>query len=74
MSCYSLGISTFYHDSAACLLENGKIVGRVKDTMVSGNTYQLLKKVTAIGRDPKWVGGSLNLPPLCFSKVSVASK
>jgi len=55
-------------------IENGKIVGRVKDTMVSGNTYQLLKKITAIGKDPKWVGGSLNLPPLYFSKVSVASK
>jgi PmbA protein len=29
-------------------VENGKIVGRVKDTMVSGNIYQLLKHLPAV--------------------------
>ncbi|MFC2060415.1 TldD/PmbA family protein [Chloroflexota bacterium] len=53
---------------------NGTIVGRVKNTMVSGNIYQLLKQITAIGSDAKWVGGSLNTPSLYFSSVSVASK
>ncbi|HEX9976089.1 MAG TPA: TldD/PmbA family protein, partial [Dehalococcoidales bacterium] len=37
-------------------IENGKIVGRVKDTMVSGNIYQLLKEIAAIGSDARWVG------------------
>ncbi len=55
-------------------VENGKIVGRVKDTMVSGNVYQLLKQIAAIGNEVKWVGGFLNTPPLYFSSVSVASK
>ncbi|MDZ4231006.1 MAG: metallopeptidase TldD-related protein, partial [Dehalococcoidales bacterium] len=55
-------------------VENGKIVGRVKDTMVSGNIYQLLKQIAAIGSESKWVGGFLNTPPLYFSSVSVASK
>lgn len=55
-------------------IESGKIVGRVKDTMVSGNIYQLLKQITAIGSEAKWVGGFLNTPPLYFSSVSVASK
>lgn len=55
-------------------VENGKIVGRVKDTMVSGNIYQLLKEITAVGSEAKWVGGSLFVPPLYFSRVSVASK
>ncbi len=55
-------------------VENGKIVGRVKDTMVSGNIYQLLKQITAIGSEAKWVGGFLNTPPLYFPSVSVASK
>ena len=55
-------------------VENGKIIGRVKDTMVSGNIYQLLKEIAAIGSEAKWVGGSLNTPPLYFSSVSVASK
>ncbi|MFH0913976.1 MAG: metallopeptidase TldD-related protein, partial [Chloroflexota bacterium] len=48
--------------------------GRVKNTMVSGNIYQLLKEIAAIGSDIRWVGGSLRTPSLYFSRVSVASK
>jgi PmbA protein len=55
-------------------VENGKIAGRVKDTMVSGNIYQLLKQIAALGSDAKWVGGFLNTPPIYLPKVSVASK
>jgi PmbA protein len=55
-------------------IERGKIVGRVKDTMVSGNVYELLKNVTAIGSDAKWVGGSVYTPSLYCPKLSVASK
>lgn len=55
-------------------VESGKIVGRVKDTMVSGNIYQILKQITAIGSEAKWVGGFLNTPPLYCPKVSVTSK
>ena len=55
-------------------VESGKIVGRVKDTMVSGNIYQLLKQITAIGSQATWVDGFLNTPPLYFPGVSVAAK
>ena len=55
-------------------IESGKIVGRVKDTMVSGNIYQALKKVAAIGSDTRWVGGSLKTPSIYCSGLSVASK
>jgi PmbA protein len=55
-------------------IENGKIVGRVKDTMVSGNIYKLLKDIAAIGNDARWVGGSLYTPSLYLPGVSVASK
>jgi PmbA protein len=55
-------------------IESGKIVGRAKDTMVSGNIYQLLKQIAAIGSDAKWVGGFLNTPSLYFPNVSVATK
>ncbi len=55
-------------------VESGKIVGRVKDTMVSGNVYELLKQITAIGSDAKWVGGFLNTPPLYLPSVAVVSK
>jgi len=55
-------------------VENGEITGRVKDTMVSGNIYQALKTVVAVGSEAKWVGGSLQTPHLYCSGLSVASK
>jgi PmbA protein len=55
-------------------VESGKIVGRVKDTMVSGNVYQLLKQITAIGSDARWVGSFLKTPHLYCPSLSVASK
>jgi PmbA protein len=55
-------------------VENGKIVGRVKDTMVSGNVYQVLKEVAAIGSKPEWVGGFIQTPYIYCPSLSVASK
>jgi PmbA protein len=55
-------------------IESGKIVGRVKNTMVSGNVYQVLKELTAVGSRAEWVGGFLCTPPLYCPRLSVASK
>ena len=55
-------------------VENGKIIGRVKDTMVSGNVYKVLKEITAIGNDAKWLGGFLNSPSIYCPNLSVAVK
>ena len=55
-------------------IESGRIIGRVKDTMVSGNVYQLLKEITAVGSDAKWEGGSINTPSFYCPGVSVAVK
>ncbi len=55
-------------------VENGEIVGRVKDTMVSGNVYEALRSLLAIGRGARWVGGMLRTPPLYIADLAVASK
>jgi len=55
-------------------VENGEITGRVKNTMLSGNIYQALKQITAIGKESKWVGGFLQTPHICCPGLSVASK
>ncbi|MFC2007816.1 TldD/PmbA family protein [Chloroflexota bacterium] len=55
-------------------VENGRITGRVKDTMVSGNVYELLKGIAAVGSEPRWVGGFLHTPHLYFHSLSVSSK
>jgi len=55
-------------------VENGEIVGRVKDTMIAGNVYQVLKEFLGIGQEARWVGGIVQTPPLYCSRVSVAAK
>jgi PmbA protein len=55
-------------------IENGEITGRVKDTIVAGNVYQLLKQIEAIGKDARWVEGFLFTPCIYCSALSVASK
>jgi len=65
---YSIGLSPGLY------VEGGEIVGHMKDTMVAGNIYELLKQVAAIGNDTKWVGSFLNTPSIYCPSVSVASK
>jgi PmbA protein len=55
-------------------VENGKITGRVKDTMVSGNVYKILMDIPAIGSEAKWLGGFLQTPPFYLKGLSVSSK
>jgi len=55
-------------------VESGKIVGRVKNTMVSGNVYQVLKEIIAIGSEAKWVGGFLQTPHFYCPSLSVSTK
>ena len=54
-------------------IEQGKVTGRVKDTMVAGNVYALLNNVRSLENKATWVGGSLLLPHLCFNAVAVAT-
>ena len=55
-------------------VEGGRIRGRVKDCMVSGNVYQALSSLVGIGSEARWVGGSLHAPPIACDGVSVATK
>ena len=51
-------------------IKDGKIRGRVKDVMISGNTYKMLKELVAIGRGARFVG-SIRTPPLYFKEINV---
>ncbi|MCH8284843.1 MAG: TldD/PmbA family protein, partial [Chloroflexi bacterium] len=55
-------------------IKNGRIQGRVKNTMISGNVYDALNKIVAIGDTAEWVGGSLSTPPICCLGVTVSKK
>ncbi|MGB5714826.1 MAG: TldD/PmbA family protein [Waterburya sp.] len=51
-------------------VKHGKITGRVKDTAIAGNIYQVLKQIMAIGNDSTW-NGSCNTPSLLVDGISV---
>jgi PmbA protein len=55
-------------------IERGRVVGRVKDTMVSGNVYKVLADVVALSREARWVGGGIYCPAVVCKGVSVSSK
>ncbi|MCX6012085.1 MAG: TldD/PmbA family protein [Chloroflexi bacterium] len=54
-------------------IENGKIAGRVKDTIISGNIYDILKEVVAIGSESRWVG-TLKTSPVYCRELAVSTK
>ena len=55
-------------------IEKGEIVGRVKDVMLAGNSYDALNHVAAIGDRAEWVWGSLKTPPIQIEGLSVVAK
>ena len=59
--------------SLGFLIESGEIAGRVKDTMISGNVYDVLNRVDAISSDARVVWGSRELPMLRCTGVEVAA-
>jgi len=58
--------------AVAFKIEGGEIVGRVKNTMIAGNAYTLLKeRLIGLGSDLQWVGGALRSPAIAVDGVSV---
>ncbi|MGB6371225.1 MAG: TldD/PmbA family protein [Atribacterota bacterium] len=55
-------------------IEKGKIVGRVKDVMISGNAIEELKNIVALGDKPKWIGGKYKFPHIYLKSLSVSAK
>lgn len=51
-------------------IEKGEIVGRVKDTMLAGNSYRALANIAAIGKEAVW-SDSVKTPPIQIGKLSV---
>jgi PmbA protein len=55
-------------------VENGQIVGRVKNTMVAGSIFEAFQHLVDLGDTPEWVGGRAYLPSLMFEQLGVASR
>jgi PmbA protein len=60
-------------------IENGKLVGRVKDVMLAGNAFEALKDITDISKEREWVSGPWVwiaglMPYVKVGKLSVTAK
>ena len=52
-------------------IEDGEIVGRVKDVSLAGNIYDDLAQVDALSRERYWVYGHLHLPYILLADLNV---
>jgi len=59
--------------SSGFRVENGKLTGRVKDTMIAGNVYAMLAKVAAVGDTVRDLG-RFHVPFLAFEGLKAAGK
>jgi len=59
--------------SSGFRIGNGKVTGRVKDTMIAGNAYEMLNNVVAVGDTVRDLG-SCFVPFLMFSDLKVATR
>ncbi|MDZ8027691.1 MAG: TldD/PmbA family protein [Nostoc sp. DedQUE11] len=54
-------------------VQNGHVIGRVKDTMVAGNVYAALKQLVTLGNDADW-NGSCYTPSLIVEGLSTMGR
>ncbi|MDE5103212.1 MAG: metallopeptidase TldD-related protein, partial [Trichodesmium sp. St19_bin2] len=54
-------------------VRKGEIVGRVKNTMITGNVYTALKQLVELGNDGEW-NGSCYTPHVIVEGLSTISK
>jgi PmbA protein len=55
-------------------VEQGKIVGRLKNTMVAGSIFEAFNTLVDFGDTAEWVGGSSAIPPILFAQLGVAAR
>jgi PmbA protein len=60
-------------------IENGELVGRVKDVMLAGNAFEALKDITTISQEREWVSGPYTyfaglMPYIQIGNLSVTAK
>jgi PmbA protein len=54
-------------------VHKGQIIGRVKDTMIAGNVYTVLKQLVALGNDADW-NGPCYTPSLIVEGISTTGR
>ncbi len=61
--------------STGFVVRDGEVIGRLKNTMIAGNAYEVLKEnLVAVGAEAEWCHGIYKSPPLLVEGVSVVSR
>jgi len=55
-------------------VEKGRLVGRVKNTMLAGNVFRALQHLAGIGDRAHWLDGQAEVPHLYFASLAVAAR
>lgn len=55
-------------------VENGEIVGRLKNTMVAGSIFEAFSNLVDLGDTAEWIGGGAHLPSMLFAQLGVSSR
>jgi PmbA protein len=55
-------------------IKDGKVVGRIKNVMIAGNAFEVLKDIAAIGDEARWVSGQYYFPHIYVKSLSVSTK
>ena len=56
------------------LIKDGKIAGRIKNCMIAGNIFEVLKNITDLSLEKEWVNGSMLFPAMLIEDMTVAGK
>ncbi len=55
-------------------IKNGKVAGRIKNVMIAGNAFEILKEILAVGQEARWVSGRYYFPHIYVKSLSVSTK
>jgi PmbA protein len=55
-------------------IKNGKVVGRIKNVMIAGNAFEVMKDIVAIGDESRWVSGQYYFPHIYIKSISVSTR
>jgi PmbA protein len=55
-------------------VENGEIVGRLKNTMVAGSIFEAFQQMVDLGNQTQWFGASACVPCILFQQLGVTAR
>ena len=55
-------------------IKDGKVAGRIKNVMIAGNAFEILKHIVAVGNEAIWISGQYHFPHIYVKSLSLSTK